>query len=303
MKKVYYDLWIMLELLKECKFHCSYCFFNTYKERIYSWKKRLLGDTNLLQVNIHKINENIKKLDKKCLITLTGGEPFLFPNFIELCHLLTKHSDISIETNLSHKKVYEFADKIYPGRISITTTAHISELEKYNLVEDFIAKVKYLKEKGFRVKVYYVMYPPFFKRFKHDYEFFKSYDILIIPKVFEGKYHFRRYPQAYSQAQKDMIIRFTNDTNKLMLESIDHNLKGKECLAGKSFIQIKNDGRAYKCYGDIVCYGDNHSMGSLIRGGISLYKNIKVCELDKNEYNYPLFCFVLERVKNENLVI
>jgi len=42
-----------------------------------------------------------EELDRTCLVHMSGGEPFLFPGFVEMCAGLTRRNWISINTNLA----------------------------------------------------------------------------------------------------------------------------------------------------------------------------------------------------------
>ncbi len=54
---------------------------------------------------------------KKWTIGLTGGEPFTYPRFVQLCETLTEHFCIYVDTNLSiNRRVAEFAKKSYPDQ-------------------------------------------------------------------------------------------------------------------------------------------------------------------------------------------
>jgi organic radical activating enzyme len=107
---------------------------------------------------------------------MTGGEPFLYPDFVGLCAALTRSHYISLNSNLPTSKFYQFAYTIDPKKVMvISAAAHISEREKSkNGVERFIEKVVYLQEKGFNVFVSYVTEPSLFPRIEKDFEQWNS---------------------------------------------------------------------------------------------------------------------------------
>src|SRR5207247_904815 len=62
------------------------------------------------------------------LLHLTGGEPFHYPNFVELCGLLTEQHVISINTNADSDRVIGFAETIDPGRVDfINCGVHLQQ--------------------------------------------------------------------------------------------------------------------------------------------------------------------------------
>ena len=75
-----YDAYLTWSLSTKCNFECDYCFHSLEERRFSSIKP----------VDIKKIINTLRKTNKKYLITLSGGEPFLIPNFIELCKALEK---------------------------------------------------------------------------------------------------------------------------------------------------------------------------------------------------------------------
>jgi len=138
--KEHCDIEIKWHLLYQCNFQCQYCFSMS------KWKKSWKVD------DIDKIVDSFNRLGRTCHIFLTGGEPFLFPNFVDLCKKLTERHIISIVTNLSHKDVYWFIEEIDPSRVRfIICNIHMQERLRLNLVEDYIKKYHLLKDKGFIV--------------------------------------------------------------------------------------------------------------------------------------------------------
>ena len=170
-----------------CNFQCVYCFGGKKDKDIF----RGIQD-------IPKIIEGFNRLGLRCQINISGGEPFLYKNFVGLCQKLTEKHRICVNTNLSHKDVYRFADVIDPGKVRyINCSLHIPIREKRNLVNDFIEKFNFLREKGFAAFTTYVMYPPLLKRFDSDYAFFKSRGIILRPKIFRGTYNMFNLPDAW----------------------------------------------------------------------------------------------------------
>jgi len=83
-----YNLHINLHINSICNRKCVYCFArNEFKWNIF-----------MTIEEIRDIYEKLNKLDKKNLISLIGGEPFLHQNFKEILKLKSKH-DIHIYTN------------------------------------------------------------------------------------------------------------------------------------------------------------------------------------------------------------
>ena len=157
-----YDLYSTWELNRFCNFRCPYChpLIRATRNNIF-----LKGHDN-----IAKIVEAFNKTQKIWLVHMTGGEPFMHPNFIELCQGLAEQHYISINTNLSSDLVYDFREKIRRSRVKfIDCSLHITERERLGLKDDFIKKFVLLKDHNYRIFVHEVMWPPILDRFEEIY--------------------------------------------------------------------------------------------------------------------------------------
>ena len=291
-----YELVCKIYPTELCNYRCTYCYDPgrcgerlPLKHRLYNikekYKNALLKNTFLEKkclndLNTDKIIASIQKLNKNAILCFSGGEPFLFPKFIEKCKDLTKEFDIKVTTNLSHRNVYKFADEIDPEKVYVIICSfHINQVEKFNHVDDFIPKVKYFREKRFATSVVCVMHHPIFKKFLSYHKLFKSHDIDLLPVVFEGIYNSKTYPESYSKSEKELIIKYSKYESKhIQYQNTyfgSNNFKGKECLAGKSFIAIYPDGNVYRCV------DDKKYLGHLGKGNIKLFKKVKKCRMNK----------------------
>jgi len=285
-----YDIetdWVIDSL---CNFDCHYCFSHSNVEFPATGK--------LSCEEIVKFFDNTGLI---WLIHITGGEPFLYPNFVRLCQGLTKKHFININTNLTQGNVFDFAELIDPGRVTfINCGLHILEREKRNLVGDFLTKINLLKKKGFKFFVSYVMHPLLFQRFEKDFRYFKSKGVIIYPKALRGVFDGKRYPESYSKEEKRVFIKFSKRSEKLDkmrnispagVPIIDLTLdreflkgkldfQGKPCLAGKRFVRIWPSGVITRC-------GKKHILGNLFDSKLHLFKKERKCD----DYSCPYFCF------------
>ena len=136
MKSIAWDIWLY------CNYDCKFCSSKTSivpkevfsKEKIIdAWKK------------VH---------DKygRCKIYITGGEPFLYPDFYEIIYNLLKFHDLHITTNLSFD-INSFINlQTDKKNIFINATFH----PFYQPVQDFMNKILILKSNGYRVSVTYM---------------------------------------------------------------------------------------------------------------------------------------------------
>lgn len=278
-----YDIIADWGINKFCNFRCEYCFIQNSAKQNSIYKGH----------DITKIINGFNKFGKIFWIHMSGGEPFLQPNFVELCEMLTKKHYISINTNLSMKNIYEFAERIDPKRvILINCSLHFNERERKNLVNDFIEKYHYLTDKGFNIYATQVLYPPILQRFDDIFRFFKENGIILIPKVFIGMYRYKYYPQEYTKEDRSKILKYimaSSESSKELGERSeihqfcrpdilekeliygDLSFKGLPCGAGKDLVAIEYNG-------DIIrCAGERTKIGNLFEGKINLFKDAKFC--------------------------
>lgn len=229
-------------------------------------KRRLLSE-----VPVSEIAARVDATEKRCLIIFSGGEPFLFPDFVELCRLITRNHSIELVTNLSSRRVLDFAEKINPSKVELVEISlHISELKRKNLLNNFIDNIRLLKTKGFNIKVTYVMYPPLVKRFERDYDFFISHGVEVEPRLYRGLYRLRKYPKSYNRNEKAIISKYIASPLGNLLAS-KPAFKGKICSAGRSSVVIHHDGKICRCQ------GDQKQIGNFITQGITLFDMPKKC--------------------------
>lgn len=294
-----------------CNFDCIYCYPGSKKNKF---------------IGLHdyqKIIDGFNRTGLRWLIYISGGEPFLFPNFVELCEKLTEKHIISLNTNLSHKDVFRFAECISPERVRcFHCSLHIQEREKHKSVKDFIYRYKFLESKRFYVYASYVLHPLLLNRFRDDYAYFKSEGIILRPKIFRGtfgRFMLRRtYPDAYSKKQKKMIISYIEQSQKDGDFNISHkedtikgrlsdvyldklfinglpSFKGRSCLAGKNFVRLTPEGNAYRCY------NENQCMGNLFDGTVKFLDNPQICESEFCVCPYIGYRHILKKDVKDNL--
>lgn len=219
----------------ECNFNCFYC---------------ITGQQNKINnyLDYTQIADAFNKTNKTWLIGFTGGEPFVFPNFIKLLSALSKKHYFDINTNLSTKSIYDLTtiydvDKI----ICIYAAFHVQERVRLGLVDDFINKVLFLQKNNIRVIVNYLAHPIYLDRVKDDFDFLKSKGIKSLsPKKFIGEYNNKIYPDAYTKNEIELLKSLKN-CFELDLVDFDQNTKGRRCLAGKKYFFMTPDGELFQC--------------------------------------------------------
>lgn len=243
-----------------CNFRCSYCIFAGKWEE-YGPRNVFLGVDGWM-----KIWERINRLSGRCSILLTGGEPFIYPEFIELIRRLSQvHYPINISSNGSGD-LEKFVAAVDPRRVSVTLSFH----PEFNDLDDIIRKKKFLKSRGFEGDyINLCCYPPFVvkldawvKQARDQGEMLK-----VIPYMgpFEGK----QYPDAYT----------TEEKKKLGIDAVwEGNVKrrGRFCKAGMKSALIFPDGKVARC-GQV---GERLLVGNIFDENFKLFDRMIPCDVE-----------------------
>jgi len=237
-----------------CNFACDYC-----PQVTTNGHKKSLGSLG----NIETIAGFFDSTKLTWLIHMSGGEPFLHPDFISLCKRLTEKHYISINSNIVSTGASLFAEALSPERVAfLHASLHYGERKKRGLLPKFIETVKTLENAGFNIYVTQVFYPPIIGEFRQLYSSLAREDIFVHPKIFRGFYQGRLYPQEYSESERMLFEEFSreasgsNETRDTHINP-DHDLvslsgflsfKGSHCLAGDRYVHIDYRGNIYRCY-------------------------------------------------------
>jgi len=236
-EKLNYDMYLHWELIRECNFNCTYCFSNPRLGKV-------------PDIDIKKAIDRLDKFKKTFLITLTGGEPFLIPNFTEFVHELSKKHFVRIDTNLSVGHAFDkFINTISPERvIEITWSIHIAEREILKLkISRLTDAVKKFEAKGFKMSGNYVVYPPVMSRIEADMAHFASEGLTVSPSLFVGRYEGREYPiykdrNAYKQEELKIINKYNRQAHTVLQKT-----KNVLCQAGSAAFYVNADDDVFPC--------------------------------------------------------
>lgn len=251
--------YLIWNMTRECNFACHYCYFSHSEEAA----SRALPVEALLDF--------LGSTGLEWLVGMTGGEPFLYPDFTETCLALTEKHRIGVDTNLSlAPKVREFADRIDPARVNdVYASLHIEEREKRGCKQDFTDNALYLLERGFPLKVNYVLHPGLIDRYEQDEEWFALRGVPLTPRPFKGVYQNREYPLAYDEQARDILARHPGASSKMV-----YNFRGVPCEAGRTFLRMDQDGTVYRCSGDKTALGH-------ILSGVKLLDRALPCRVNR----------------------
>lgn len=324
-----YDAWLFWTITNACNLNCTYC--NASDPRKIIKKFYYLGFLNSTKLVIVNLGELIEQIAKKGLvsvfektkakltyktsaninvpalmraldasqktfkISLTGGEPFLVPNFIEVCRAITKKHYITLFSNLTSSEIKAFSETIDPRQVlEICGSLHIKELERRRLLERYIENFTLLREKGFNVKAQVVAYPDILSKVEKYRLYFKKKGVSIEFLPFRGRYRWKQYPKSYTEQEIEIFGFGTSQNSHTDIIKCFYQ-RGKICNAGY------NVGVAFPS-GDIqTCFLIGQSLGNVFTK-IEFKKNLikcpfKYCSCPLNIYDLYLFKKALRKNK------
>jgi len=236
-----------------CNLNCEYCFRNSLDE------DKKTEDPSCGRYGAEHITQRFDETGKVWSIYMTGGEPLLYPGFVELAKALTRRHYISVSTNLSTANAYELAETIEREHIgSIIANVHILEREKRkDGLKEYLRKFLYFQERGFNIRLVYVAYPPLFGRIEKDLRQLRSEGAKQINvKVFQGKYKGQRYPRDYSEDERAFIRGLGLDNYEQEILAGRISFLGSRCEAGHRAFTMDISGNVTRCVASKDGYGN-----------------------------------------------
>jgi MoaA/NifB/PqqE/SkfB family radical SAM enzyme len=229
---------------------------------------------------IDEVVERFVATGKDITFGFTGGEPLIYPGFLEICSKIVEKTTfrLALDTNLSID-IRPWTEIVPANRVNyIYSSLHIIERERIpGGIERFLDSVLMLQKRDYNTITNYVFYPPLIQRFPKDYDFFERQGVRIIPKAFKGKYEGRLYPDAYTDEERSILLKYNPDE---AFAAKVPDFYGKRCRAGLSLLRINLDGEV------IRCVGDSSSLGNVFTGFV-LYEHPQPCNVHRCPCFHP----------------
>jgi MoaA/NifB/PqqE/SkfB family radical SAM enzyme len=253
-----YDIEADWILSNTCNYRCEYCFAPPH----------ILGEKLQIYGAPRDWQAAFAATGLRWLLHITGGEPSIYPSFVELCERLTEQNFISLNSNLTHASLRDFAERIDPQRVNfINAGFHLEERARRSGDKIFLTHAETLLARGFPLFVSLVATPSALERFDDAIEILAPLGLMPVPKLFRGIYGGKVYPQAYSSGDKRRFIarareaeahyapllgmlgeRPTIDvfSDSTLLEG-EPTFLGQDCDAGYRFVRIVPNGDVTRC--------------------------------------------------------
>ncbi len=209
----------------KCNFKCPYCYaYQTPEDYERPKWEAWVEAFNRLQPDV---------------IDITGGEPFLNKNLIDIIAGFRDGIKVGITTNLS-QDVTEFVQRITPEKvISMTLSYHPTQAQMSR--ESFMGKALLLHNRGFQVTVNFVAYPEQMFLIHGMKGFFESTGVRFHVDPYcepDGK------PFPYSELERNLLQSVASPDRAYKLEETAKNVL---CSAGMDYLQIDPEGNAHRC--------------------------------------------------------
>jgi len=287
-----YDIEADWILMSTCNFRCQYCY----------WDATDLGRKISPPASVEKLASFFDNTGFIWNLHLTGGEPFHYPRFVELCRLLTHNHIISINSNTdAEQPIRSFIENIDPAHVDfINSGVHLQQRQERKRTEAFIRNVQLLRGAGFFIFVSCVMYPPLFAEFPETWEWYAERGIILIPKILQGKHFGKAYPWGYTEEERSLFVDYSRRALDAHAEQfaqreeppsinplMDHvqflhglgDYRGQLCHAGHSFVRIRENGEIRRC-------GPDDILGNVVEGRFDRRPGPSLC----HELECPYFC-------------
>jgi MoaA/NifB/PqqE/SkfB family radical SAM enzyme len=236
----------------ECNYACPYCPADPKKQKGHYFERTVDDWHRAFKTQFG---------DQRLVFYLAYGEPTAGKNFYDVLDMIGREPNwhVRLTSNISQPVDRLVKTKLAKeGRLDINASFHPTMTN----IEKFLKTLLFLRENGIEPAVVYVMWPPFFKRFKADFEKFNENNFLVHVRRFDGFYEGKKYPQSYTEEEREFMAQYMDDgTIKYMLAS--EPSFGKLTWSGVDFFVISNKGD--------VGYNDSlksnfYSLGNIFRG-------------------------------------
>lgn len=302
MKRIFPEkIFFTWDIMYECNYNCTYCFLN-FEETKEQFKTVVLTPQEWFE-----IWKDIYDKYGEAHVQLTGGEPFFYPDFINLIAGLSKIHTFSISTNLFWD-IDEFIAKTEPKKIRVDAAFH----PEFSNADKFLNKLIKLRKQGYITSVTMVAYPPLLEKIKDIGKVFKlgGFDLILYP--YRGPYQNRCLPKEYSDQElllledlglnlgrniskrlenRHLTTKFTRDPEQDISQIADsrgaekpvspQNLRAKACRMGQRYAKILPNADAFRCcasvWNETKTWENWGSLGNLRKGTFKLLERPGAC--------------------------
>ncbi len=264
----------------DCNLNCNYCHDD-----------KPSANKTFTPVQIEKAFD---KNDITWFVNITGGEPFLYPEFIKIIRVLTKNHFVSINTNLTkdnYSQLFSIEGKDHI--LGINASLHIDQLESKNLLQTYIQNFNLLKNSGIPILASIVAHPMILENIVAQIHQLNEQGIKpVVLRFFYGSYQNKIYPESYTPAEINLISEFILPPTEFAISNHNRTFFNTRCQTGFSSCFMKPDGELFRCTSDA------YSLGNFISGQAVFKKNLHKCNILRTQCLFE--CMFHSEIKQEN---
>lgn len=254
------------EILLRCNYRCGYC--TVHDET-----------APFLELGVPawaEVWERVFRLYGCCQVRFSGGEPTLYPGFMDLVRMLLQMHTVDLTTNLSFD-AQEWLRKVPAEGVAVSGSLHPESVRP----EEFLAKLEAIRDRGNRlVSACMVAYPPHLGMLGSTRELFESRGVLFKIIPFNGVYRGLRYPEAYTEAERRLLGEQVEKSPDPLARTLNRQWQefggespgGALCHMGEMYAKIHCDGLVRRC-----CHKETETLGLITDPGLRLYDEARPC--------------------------
>jgi MoaA/NifB/PqqE/SkfB family radical SAM enzyme len=234
-----------------CNLSCSYC-INHFEQGVI--RRPMMSGVEWIK----GLNRIVSRDDLP--VTLQGGEPSLHPDFLKLVNGLKPELNIDILTNLQFD-IEAFMEAVPPSRVkrnapyaSIRVSYHPETMD----LENVIAKVLRMLEKGYSIGIWAVAHPKYQAVVEAARARCAKLGIDFRFKEFLGEYEGRLYGQYKFDGACDRKFK-------------------KRVLCRTTELLMDSAGHVFRCHADL--YSGNNPVGHILDPDFRLDETFRPCEI------------------------
>ncbi len=268
----------------KCDYHCTYCFLHFEKDT---------ASVKAVYLEPEKWSDIWRGIYDKygsCHIHVTGGEPFVYPGFIELVSRISVWHTFEFSTNFSFD-IDAFTAAVRPDRVKISPSFHPEFVSAGAFIEKYLS----LKDKGYLLGVVTVVgYPPLLEDLVKYRQVFYKAGIELIVYPYRGPYQERALPKEYNE-EENGLLSLMGAGKKVSKELMDSYKSVGEtetseslppapekiCAMGSSYAKILPDGEAFRCcaavWNPAKTWENWGGLGNIVNKTFSLFDSPKPC--------------------------
>jgi len=225
-----------------CNYSCQYCNINR------SWEYICQKELYPPKEKWIKAWDSIYQKYGSAEVLFCGGELCIYPSFVEIAKRLSEKHYLGFVTNLS-VDFKKFAEQIPPERVEFGIGASFHPI--FADFNTFLNKVLMLREKGFKVWINYVAYPPQMRQMEYYKDKFKEHSLPFTVQPYRGPYKGIDYPEGYTEDERKFIRKVAGEHINV-LKDMEYQLdrkktKGKLCRAGQILAHVIPGGNVKRC--------------------------------------------------------